>query len=56
MIQKLKRRITELEAEVRRLKPVSGPNILTSQTNRGVVRIPTAKTMRATGSTTARWA
>lgn len=51
----MKRRMEALEKEVKRLKPAHGPNILTSQTSRGVIRRP-ARNTQFGGGTAPRWA
>jgi hypothetical protein len=52
----LKRRVEELEAEVKRLKPVRGVGLLTSQQSRGVIRRPTRSTRIQGGGGVPRWA
>lgn len=54
--QQLKRRVEELEAEVRRLRPVKGPGMLTSQQSRGVIRRPTRLGKIQSGGGVPRWA
>ena len=54
--QQTKRRIDELEAEVRRLKPIKGPGMITSQQSRGVIRRPERSTRIQSGGGVPRWA
>jgi hypothetical protein len=54
--KQLQKRVEELETEVKRLKPVRGVGLLTSQQSRGVIRRPTRSTRIQSGGGVPRWA